>query len=92
MEAPQGGWAGGEGTGAPPSLYQVPGTLWVVAASGFQSMALPLDGRVRRVRGWGRRGTRVRGSPFREKEELPWTAGSSSALCTEEEYSQTRDV
>lgn len=35
-----------------------------------------------------------RSSPFREKEELPWTPGRgrSSGPCTVEEYSQTRDV
>lgn len=31
-------------------------------------------------------------SPFREKEELPWTVGRSSELCMVEENSQTRDV
>lgn len=41
--------------------------------------------------GKGRRQSRE-SSPFREKEELPWTVGRSSELCMVEEYSQTRDV
>lgn len=39
-----------------------------------------------------KRGRGRAGSPFREKEELPWTAGRSSELWMEEEYSHTREV
>lgn len=46
-------------------------------------------------RAWGETGKAGQGgesSPFREKEELPWTAGPSSELWMVEEYSQTLEV